>query len=99
VLTAIRGETGLPLTLECGSRVGLFMYDNNTFIIQSFKEQTELVKLRFGRPGVKLTKLAGIGTLPGVGKPSLAEPSRQKTDETVFEVPLFPGRYMVFRYE
>jgi hypothetical protein len=97
ILTALRGEMGLPVNIECGSRVGLFLYDNDTFIIQSFKEKAERVKIRVPRPGAKLTRLdAPPLRFDGKGKP---EPVRQREDESIFEVLLMPGRYAAFKVE
>ncbi|MDR0294452.1 MAG: hypothetical protein LBH95_09930 [Oscillospiraceae bacterium] len=87
VLTLLRGEMDLPVTLESGARVGLFLYDNDTFIIQSFLERPERVRVRVGRSGVTLEPLTM----------AKAEPARSGEGESVFEVPLMPGWYGVFK--
>ncbi|MDR0316302.1 MAG: hypothetical protein LBH97_05320 [Treponema sp.] len=91
-LTLLRRELKLPVTLECGSRVGLFPYDNNTFILQSFLERPENVRVYIGRPGVSLVPLAGMGMRPLLKAPS-------KENESVFDVHLMPGRYTAFKIE
>jgi hypothetical protein len=73
----------LPVVLECGARVGLFIYDNNTFIIQSFHRRPVRVGICIDDPRVSLEKLAGI---------SGAEKARSGAGESVFEVVLLPGR-------
>jgi hypothetical protein len=87
-LTLLRRELNLPVVLECGSRVGLFMYDNNTFIIQSFHRRPVRVGICFDAPRVSLEKLAGIND---------AEKIRSGDGESVFEAVLPPGRHAAFR--
>jgi len=75
ILTAIRAElsTGLPLYLECGKNVGLFLYDNDTFITYPYDylnegpqpcfvhvkgDVAELVNLRDGRKATRLREVA-----------------------------------------
>lgn len=87
-LNCIRREMDLPLTIECGARVGLFTYDNNTFILQSFLNRPENVRVRIGRTNVS------IKPLHTMRPPKL---SRSLKNETVFEVFLMPGRYAAFK--
>ena len=86
VLTLLRGEMALPVTLECGARAALFLYDNNTFIVQSFLSAPERIRVRVGRPGVSLAPLTGVK----------AEAARCEEGESVFAIPLMPGRYAAF---
>ncbi|MDR0248886.1 MAG: hypothetical protein LBI44_04420 [Oscillospiraceae bacterium] len=88
-LTLLRGEMRLPVTLECGAGVGLFLYDNNTFIVCSFLTEPVNVKMRFARAGTALTQLAGTGA---------ARRARSLDGESVYEVTLQPGRYHAFEY-
>jgi hypothetical protein len=95
-LTLLRRELNTDITLECGGRVGLFLYDNNTFILQSFLDRPEYVRLRIGRSGVSLSPLV---TVRHVGKMrQLGEP-RSGKNESVFEVLLMPGRYAAFKID
>ena len=43
VLTELRRQfsTALPLYLECGKNIGLFLYDNDTFVIYPYEYQNE----------------------------------------------------------
>jgi hypothetical protein len=95
-LTLLRRELNLDVTLECGGRVGLFLYDNNTFIIQSFLERPEYVRLRIGRSGVSLSPLV---TMRSVGKMRQLGKTRSGENESVFEVLLMPGRYAAFKID
>jgi len=91
-LTMLRKEMNLPVTLECGGRVGLFLYDNNTFIVQSFLERPENARISINRPGVKLTPLSQSYMRP-INKSFSTE------SESVFEINVLPGRYAVFKIE
>jgi hypothetical protein len=90
-LTLIRRELNLPVTLECGGQVGLFPYDNNTFILQSFLQRPERVRVRINRSGASIVPLNKTMHPPVKG--------RTGENESVFEVVLMPGRYAVFKIE
>jgi hypothetical protein len=95
-LTLLRRELNLSVTLESVSRVGLFLYNNNTFILQSFLDRPERVRVCINKPGVTLVPLVEIRQ---VGKIRPPEKARSGNDESVFDVHLMPGRYAVFRIE
>jgi len=89
-LTMLRRELNLPVTLECGSRIGLFLYDNNTFILQSFLDRPEHVMVCIRRPGVSLIPLMKMHP------PVLA---RSAENESVFDVLLMAGHYAAFKID
>jgi len=91
-LTMLRKEMNLPVTLECCSRVGLFMYDNNTFILQSFLDRPELVRICINKAGAKLVPVA-------MPIRAFFNKYTRKENESIFEVQIMPGRYSVFRIE
>ncbi|MCL2702139.1 MAG: hypothetical protein FWE91_00835 [Defluviitaleaceae bacterium] len=86
-LTLLRGEMKLPVTLESGAHVGLFLYDNSAFILQSFLDKPEKARLRISLPGVELESLTGVK----------ASKARSGEGESVFEITLMPGWYGAFR--
>ena len=93
-LTAIRRELNLPVTLECGGRVGLFLYDNNTFILQSFLEHPENIRVRVNKGGASLVPLMRmqLRAMP-------VEKVSGSGSESVFDVHMMPGHYAAFRIE
>ena len=93
-LTLLRRALHFPITLECMGRVGLFPYDNNTFILQSFLDRPEVVRVCVNRGGASLVPL-----LKPQLKAPLPEQARGGENESVFEVHLMPGRYAAFRIE
>ena len=93
-LTAIRGEFALPVTIECVSRVGLFLYDNDTFILQSFLDRPELARVRIGKGGVSLVSLMRTQL-----KAFPVNTVRTSENESVFDIHIMPGYYAAFKIE
>jgi hypothetical protein len=93
-LTAIRSELNLPVTLECVGRVSLFLYDNDTFILQSFLDRPERVRVRVNKGGASLIPLTNIQprNIP-------IDKVRSGENESVFEIHLMPGHYAMFKIE
>jgi len=95
-LKTIRGEMNLPVTLECAGRMGLFLYDNNTFILQSFLDRPEQVRVCIKKDGVSLVPL--MQTRQAQVRTVTISKARCGEGESVFEVLLMPGRYAAFTY-
>lgn len=79
----------LPVRLEGPAQVGLFVYDNNTFIVESFKapgEKPVAVKVVLDRKVTKLTDLVSGKVMPG----------KADKDGKVFDLSLGPASYRVF---
>jgi hypothetical protein len=91
-LSLLRGEFNLPVTLECVGRVSLFPYDNDTFILQSFLDRPERVRVRINRPNVSITPLMKPGIRP-------LDIVRSGGNESVFDIHIIPGHYMAFKIE
>jgi hypothetical protein len=91
-LALLRGQFDLPITLESVGRVSLFPYDNNTFILQSFLDRPERVRVRINKPDVKLELLAKTKIRP-------FEIVRSGEAESVFDIFMMPGHYMAFKIE
>jgi hypothetical protein len=89
-LALLRGQFDLPVTLESVGRVSLFPYDNNTFILQSFLDRPERVRIRINKPDVKLELLAKTKIRP-------FEIVRSGKAESVFDIFMMPGHYMAFK--
>jgi hypothetical protein len=88
VLAAIRAVVcrDLYVRLEAPSQVSLFVYDNDTFIVESFRESTDAARIvTDGR----ITKLRDLVT----GRELAGQP---RGDRMVFETFVRPGTYTVF---
>jgi hypothetical protein len=86
-LAVLRKEMNLPVTLKCCGRVSLFLYDNDTLILQSFLEHPEKIRLCVNKPGVTLVPL---------NKTPPPEQTASLENRSVFEVVMMPGHYAVF---
>jgi hypothetical protein len=84
----------LPVTLECGGRVSLFQYDNGVFILQSFLDRPEVVRVRVNRGGVSLIPLMRMQL-----KVTLLDTAHVGENESVFDIHMMPGRYAAFRID
>lgn len=90
VLTTIRQYlmSDLRIYLECGGKVSIFLFDNDTFILESFLDRQEKVNVHvYGND----RKLVDIRT------GNEWSPILQRENESVFEVNLQPVLYGVFR--
>jgi len=93
-LTAIRRELDLPVTIECVGRVGLFLYDNDIFILQSFLDRPEWVRVRINQSGASLVPLLRIQLRANPVKLVSAD-----ENESVFDIHLTPGHYAAFKID
>lgn len=96
VLNNLRGEMDLPVTIEGKARIGVFLYDNDTFIVHSFRDRPEHITVRIKRPGAQLKQLAGLRPYTKDGRPVKAP---QLEGESAFDIMLYPNRYAAFRVE
>ena len=87
VLNAIRNVVGgdLYVRLEAPSQVCLFVYDNDTFIVESFRESTGTARMVTDR---RIARLRDLVT----GRELIGQP---RGDRMVFETFVRPGSYSV----
>jgi hypothetical protein len=87
VLTAIRNVVGrdLYVRLEAPSQVCLFVYDNDTFIVESFRESTGTARVVTDK---RIARLRDLVT----GRELVGQP---RGDRMVFETFVRPGSYSV----
>ena len=84
---------GLPATLEGPAQVALFLYDNDTLVVQSFRDDASAVVLRTAaRQLVEIP--SGTATAPSAPAPGAAAGSDQRA---AFAVPLPAHSFRAFR--
>jgi hypothetical protein len=85
-LNVIRSLMGkdLAVSLEGPSGIGLFVYDNDTFIISSFLDQSQEIKIHTPEGKNRLTNLTDEAELTG--------------DNNVFTLTIEPHTYKAFLY-
>jgi hypothetical protein len=77
------------IRLEGPANLGLFLYDNRTFIVESFLRYNSDVKIIMNSQDAKLVDLISGDEIKGWGR----------EDGTEFQFKLSPTTYRVFRYE
>ena len=78
--------------LEGPARIGLFVYDNASFIVYPFVMdgvQRQLVRLH----------VRGASSLRVMGQKSSLTPLYREGDEAVFELPVMPGKFLFCQAE
>jgi hypothetical protein len=76
----------LPVVLDTAAKVGLFVYDNDTFIVESFVEHHQSVIITSGKPDVKLVNLVSGQELEGMNVKG----------KTEFRVSVPPATYQAY---
>jgi hypothetical protein len=91
VLDSIRRVVAKDLfvRLEAPSQVSLFVYDNDSFIVESFLPNASTVRIVAGKRIAKLRDLVSGAEIAG----------QPRGEEVVFETPVMPRSYRVFSAE
>jgi len=91
MLTRLRTELDLPVTIGCGAGVGLFTYDNDTFIVQSFLTRPEKVRIRLKDPAASLELL--LSNTPKFAHRMILH----RIEDSLYELHLIPGRHVALK--
>jgi len=81
--------------LEGPSKVCLFMYDNGTFIVESFLPYMARANIVVDKKDAKLHDLLSSGEFFFGGPP----PAMARGDKTVFPTLVFPNSYRLYKFE
>lgn len=98
-VTAIRDflMASFPVRIDADDRVSLFMYDNKTFIVQSYRDDDTTVAIAVAGAHTQLRDVTAKDLVrPRDGSQST---SRSNDPRTVFDVSLPPHSYRVFVIE
>lgn len=95
VLNVLRSKSleDVGVMLDSESRVGLFAYDNQTFIVNSFLSNTSDISITVNKTGIKLIDIVGA-----IGN-EIEYSGIEEEGKTTFKVNFLPMTYKVFRYE
>ena len=92
----------LPVRIDSPVPMNLYVYDNNTFIVQSFLHTETKVNIHVSGEGMKLRNLVTGEAIQATPAPAPATPSRpgpQAPPQTDFAVQVQPHSYLVFGIE
>jgi len=91
----------LDLRIDAPAKVGLFLYDNNTFIVESFLDEPVTIKINAKEGIEKITDLLNGAVIEKMPQDNTPRPFgyRFKLDDknNIFEITLPPHSYRVFR--
>lgn len=79
----------LPVRIEAPSKVSLFLYDNGTFIVESFNDEPVTIRVITDE---------GIKQLTDIVDDSVVVPVSEETSSKRFRLTLMPHSYRVFKY-
>lgn len=100
-LTRIREElcARLPVQLEGPANVSIYLYDNNTFIVESFLNETTQVNVVLDKQFTAIGDLQSGAAIAGeLRKPSPGWWNRGRKEKHVFSVSIKPHSFRVFRF-
>ncbi|GAB4520905.1 MAG: permease [Amphiplicatus sp.] len=87
-----------PVLLDAPARVSLFVYDNDTFIVQSFRDEPAAIIVSTAGAAAGLRDLASGETLSP--EPAGAHPQRREAAaRTEFRLSVEPHSYRIFKIE
>ncbi len=101
VLNRIRDvlSSDLIFRIESTSKISLFVYDNNTIIVESFIPEETKVRIFAGGGATRLTDIISGEQLLGAGKSTSMIWGRKAEEKTYFDIALKPHSYKVFKAE
>lgn len=102
VLNKIRAELGVNMNvlLEGPGNVSIYVYDNNTCIVESFSDTPVDINIVTAKPYTTLTDL--VDNVPVTGTVRPAPPRRQGangSEKNVFKLTLKPHSFRAFKFE
>jgi hypothetical protein len=89
----------IKVRIEGKSKVCLFIYDNNTFIVESFLPEDVNIKVIINRDVNKIKDIVSGEELTGTGNISPALWGRERENENIFDLKIKPHSYRIFHYE
>jgi hypothetical protein len=89
----------MPALLEAPGYTSLFVYDNNTVIVESFANETIQVKLRLAADFSKATNLINGQEISGEKKQYFQGWHQPQVTKSVLNLELKPHSYMVLKLE
>ena len=89
----------LNFRIEAPAKVSLLVYDNNTFIVESFLPEGTKIRILANTPLSKLTDLVSGEQLNSNGKSSSYLWGRTASEKNYFDIVLKPHSFRVFKAE
>jgi hypothetical protein len=89
----------LPVSIEAPGEVSLFVYDNNSFVVESFLDKEVKIKILLDKGAKQITNVATGEIITGVERSAPTFRNRKfGKDAVVFEVTLKPHSFKGFTF-
>jgi hypothetical protein len=93
-------STQLPVQIEGPSGISLYVYDNNTFIIESFLDKETAINIVTSTQHNKLTDITSGQQLIGeLRKPGRSYIEKNMKEKNVYSITIKPHSFRVFKNE
>ena len=101
VLAAIRRTltAALPVKLESPGKVGLFVYDNNTFIVHNFRAEPVAVQVAMADTFTRITDLSTNQSIATTRRAEPVRPPNPPVSASVAALLVAPHSFVAFRME
>ena len=101
VLNRLRQQIAgsLDVVLEGPAEVSLFVYDNRSFVVESFLDREVTVRVVLDRPHNRITDVAAGEVIPGTFREAPSFRNRKLGEDSyLFEITLKPHSFRAFSY-
>jgi len=101
ILNKIRAVLGdkMNVQIEGPGNISIYVYDNNTCIVESFLDTPTNINILTARPYKTLTDLTSNDRLPGTTRRGFRGFGAAQKEKNVFAVSLKPHSFRVFKFE
>jgi len=101
VLNKIRSVLGdkMNVQIEGPGNISIYVYDNNTCIVESFLDTPTSINIVTAGPYKSLTDLTSNDKVPGTARKGFRGFGAAQKDKNVFAVSLKPHSFRVFKFE
>ena len=92
--------TQLPVQIEGPSGISLFVYDNNTFIAESFLDKETTINIVTSTQHNRLTDITnGQQFIGDLRKPGMSYIEKNRKEKNIFSITIKPHSFRVFKME
>jgi hypothetical protein len=90
----------LPVQIEGPSGVSLYVYDNNTFIAESFLDQETVINIVTSTAHDKITDISSGQLFMGeLRKPGMSYTEKNRKEKNVYSITIKPHSFRVFKMQ
>ena len=92
--------SGLDISIEGSANIGIYLYDNHTFILESFQDTETQLKVVSGKQFSQITDLSTNQVFKGEARKQTPNDLRYKYPaKNTYSVTLKPHSFRIFKYE